>query len=93
VEAKHILIGAALLGIAGGTVWAGVDTAGQAHDLIAAARMSPEERERIEHSVYYSRCAEARAAGAAPLYRGQPGYREGLDRDGDGVACEPYNGD
>jgi hypothetical protein len=45
--------------------------------------------ERIEHSVYYPRCAVARAAGAAPIYRGAPGYREGLDRDGDGVACEP----
>lgn len=39
-------------------------------------------------SVYYRNCAEARAAGAAPIYRGQPGYRPGLDRDGDGVACE-----
>jgi hypothetical protein len=29
-----------------------------------------------------------RAAGAAPLYRGQPGYSSKLDRDGDGVACE-----
>lgn len=42
--------------------------------------------------VYYSRCAEARAAGAAPIYAGEPGYREGLDGDGDGVACEPYYG-
>jgi micrococcal nuclease len=39
-------------------------------------------------TVYYANCAEARAAGAAPLHRGQPGYREGLDRDKDGVACE-----
>ncbi|MGW0036321.1 excalibur calcium-binding domain-containing protein [Gordonia sp. NPDC003376] len=39
-------------------------------------------------SVSYSSCAEARAAGAAPLYRGQPGYSSRLDRDGDGVACE-----
>ena len=39
--------------------------------------------------VYYQRCADARAAGAAPLYIGQPGYRPGLDGDGDGVACEP----
>ncbi|MFD7652730.1 thermonuclease family protein [Actinosynnema sp. NPDC059797] len=37
---------------------------------------------------YYANCAAARAAGAAPLYAGQPGYRPGLDRDGDGVACE-----
>lgn len=39
-------------------------------------------------SVYYQNCTEAKAAGAAPLYAGQPGYRAGLDRDGDGVACE-----
>lgn len=39
-------------------------------------------------SAYYGNCSEARAAGAAPLYRGDPGYRSGLDRDDDGVACE-----
>ena len=33
-------------------------------------------------------CAEARAAGAAPVRRGQPGYGAHLDRDGDGVGCE-----
>ena len=36
----------------------------------------------------YRNCREARAAGAAPLYRGQAGYSPRLDRDGDGVACE-----
>lgn len=36
----------------------------------------------------FRNCREARAAGAAPLYRGQPGYGSHLDRDGDGVACE-----
>lgn|SRR5574343_1058670 len=39
-------------------------------------------------SVYYANCAAVKAAGKAPLHRGQPGYRSGLDRDGDGVACE-----
>lgn len=39
-------------------------------------------------SVYYASCAAAKAAGAAPLHRGEPGYRSGLDRDGDGTACE-----
>nr|WP_261377492.1 DUF1524 domain-containing protein [Arthrobacter sp. AG367] len=38
--------------------------------------------------VYYANCAEAVAAGAAPLYLGTAGYRAGLDGDGDGVACE-----
>jgi hypothetical protein len=37
---------------------------------------------------YYANCAAARAAGVAPLRRGEPGYRAGLDRDQDGVACE-----
>ncbi len=39
-------------------------------------------------STYYSSCAQAKAAGAAPLYAGSPGYSSRLDRDGDGVACE-----
>lgn len=39
-------------------------------------------------STAYSSCAAVRAAGAAPIYAGQPGYSRKLDRDGDGVACE-----
>ncbi|HVV11323.1 thermonuclease family protein [Amycolatopsis sp.] len=39
-------------------------------------------------SVYYANCTAAKAAGAAPLHIGEPGYRKALDRDGDGVACE-----
>jgi Excalibur calcium-binding domain len=38
--------------------------------------------------VYYQNCTAVRAAGAAPLYRGDPGYASHLDRNGDGVACE-----
>lgn len=37
---------------------------------------------------YYANCSAARAAGAAPLSAGAPGYRAALDRDKDGVACE-----
>lgn len=37
-------------------------------------------------------CAAARAAGAAPLRRGTPGYNPNLDGDNDGIACEPYRG-
>jgi hypothetical protein len=40
----------------------------------------------------FRNCSEARAAGAAPVHRGEPGYGEHLDRDGDGVGCEPYRG-
>jgi endonuclease YncB( thermonuclease family) len=41
---------------------------------------------------YFRNCAAARAAGMAPLYRGQPGYRPEMDGDNDGIACEPYRG-
>lgn len=37
---------------------------------------------------YYWSCADARRAGVAPMERGEPGYRAGLDADLDGVACE-----
>lgn len=46
----------------------------------------------VEQSVDYAGCEEVRAAGKAPLHAGQPGYRPGMDGDGDGVACEPYRG-
>ena len=36
----------------------------------------------------FANCAEARAAGAAPVRAGDPGYNRKLDRDGDGLACE-----
>lgn len=38
--------------------------------------------------VYFKNCSAARAAGAAPIYKGQPGYSLKLDRDKDGIACE-----
>ncbi len=37
---------------------------------------------------YYANCSAARAAGAAPVRIGEPGYARHLDRDGDGVGCE-----
>ncbi len=39
--------------------------------------------------VYYANCDAVRAAGKAPLHRGDPGYETPrLDRDGDGTACK-----
>jgi hypothetical protein len=37
---------------------------------------------------HFANCDEVRAAGAAPIRRGDLGYGYHLDRDGDGVACE-----
>lgn len=46
----------------------------------------------LDRSVYYRNCDAARSAGVASINAGEPGYRDELDRDGDGVACEPYYG-
>lgn len=58
----------------------------------SAEQRAREETQAMEGSAYFSSCDEARAAGAAPVRAGQPGYREGMDSDGDGVACEPDHG-
>lgn len=47
-----------------------------------------EPRKAMRGEVYYANCTAARAAGAAPVRRGDPGYARHLDRDGDGVGCE-----
>lgn len=39
-------------------------------------------------NVYYKNCDAVRAAGADPIYEGEPGYSRKLDRDGDGIGCE-----
>jgi len=44
----------------------------------------------LESGPYYRNCDAARAASVAPIYHGQPGYRPPLDRDNDGIACEPW---
>ena len=54
----------------------------------APATTTPSPAPTTGSTVYYKNCAAACAAGAAPIYQGQPGYRPGLDRDGDGIACE-----
>lgn len=36
----------------------------------------------------FANCTAARAAGAAPVYAGTPGYGTHLDRDGDGIGCD-----
>lgn len=45
-----------------------------------------------QSEVYFSGCNAVRAAGLAPLYVGQPGYRPEMDGDDDGIACEPWRG-
>src|SRR5690606_8287677 len=96
LSASGVFALAALFGAAAGAGWTGTSPeqkaafVGAVKDAGIAAGMvrerSPQEGD------YWRRCDDARAAGTAPIYRGEPGYREGLDRDNDGIACEPYPG-
>ncbi|WP_081844477.1 DUF1524 domain-containing protein [Cellulomonas sp. URHE0023] len=56
----------------------------------APAPVAPDPAPPVEapSSVFYKNCAAARAAGAAPVHRGDPGYASHLDRDDDGIGCE-----
>ncbi|MGO4699444.1 MBL fold metallo-hydrolase [Paenibacillus sp. 2TAB26] len=51
------------------------------------ATPKPSEKPKQEN-VVYANCAAVKAAGAAPIHKGDAGYSTKLDRDGDGVACE-----
>jgi len=51
-------------------------------------RSPPSSSAKSSRSTYYANCSEARAAGAAPVRRGDPGYASHLDRDNDGIGCE-----
>lgn len=68
----------------GGAASVGSATRELAVSLGIARKNTPMSR------AHYSGCDDARSAGVAPLYIGEPGYRAEMDGDGDGVACEPY---
>lgn len=56
------------------------------------APSSSHTRADARSTAAFKNCAQARAAGAAPVRVGDPGYGPHLDRDGDGIGCEPYRG-
>ncbi|MCU1516882.1 MAG: Excalibur domain protein [Pseudarthrobacter sp.] len=63
--------------------------AAQAAAQQAAAQPAPQAPAvKAPAAASYANCAAVKAAGAAPLFSGQPGYSTALDRDRDGVACE-----
>ena len=49
---------------------------------------APEPAPAPAPEVYYKNCDAVRAAGAAPIYAGTPGYASHLDRDQDGIGCD-----
>lgn len=95
-SALNFLLGAGIVGAIAGAGSVAITSEGR--DTIAATateigiavgivrKRAPQDGDR------WQRCDDARAAGTAPIYRGEPGYREGLDADYDGIACEPYRG-
>lgn len=81
-------IGFLSYGLVSGTLSAA--SASSTGEAARARPMQPAEDGELAPDRVFANCARARAAGAAPLYRGEPGYGPHLDGDGDGVACEPY---
>ncbi len=57
--------------------------------LVAMARSPWPLTTTLHHWEAAPNCDAARAVGLAPAKRGQPGYWPWLDRDGNGIACEP----
>ncbi|MUK01337.1 DUF1524 domain-containing protein [Vibrio cholerae] len=55
---------------------------------VAPAPVVPEPVVPAPPAASYANCDAVRAAGAAPIYAGTPGFEAKFDRDGDGVGCE-----
>ncbi|HEY8754520.1 MAG TPA: excalibur calcium-binding domain-containing protein [Arthrobacter sp.] len=55
---------------------------------VAPAPVAPALAPAAPAAVCFANCTTAKAAGAALLRIGRPGYSSGLDGDSDGVACE-----
>lgn len=79
---------AGLLAAGAANAAAGDPRGGKKSRRAKSARAPMSRPARSADGAYYPNCAAARAAGAAPIRRGDPGYSGRLDRDGDGVACE-----
>ena len=67
----------------GGSGWFGGSDSGSGEGSEEEATPEPEPQKE-----FYANCDDAKAAGAAPMYKGDPGYRPELDRDKDGIACD-----
>jgi hypothetical protein len=61
----------------------------QSMDIKRVLQQWIQERLARKLWIYYPNCTTARYLGVTPIRRGDPGYRQALDADNDGVACEP----
>jgi len=89
-KAVGVWLAGLLIGVAAGLAWFG------SSQIRANLRPPPAQigeflnPDEVQPSArFYENCAAARAEGVFSIRRGQPGYREWLDADGDGFACEP----
>lgn len=93
-QTNLLLAGATAVGMVAGlgsVAASGVDLSGIAAASKAVAVSTGISRAREpEAGDRWSSCNNARAAGTTPIFEGEPGYREEMDGDSDGVACEPY---
>jgi hypothetical protein len=94
MRAMLLLVSAVILGLTGGYAWSKYSKPSAAD--IANTHKEPSAKPgqtatEIEESAYYADCEAVRAAGKAPIYPGQPGYRAELDPGDTGVACPPMN--
>ena len=56
--------------------------------MLSPAQRTPGDATTARGGSVFRNCSQARAAGAAPVKRGDPGYGSHLDRDNDGIGCE-----
>lgn len=55
---------------------------------LAPAQRPPGKAMTTSGESVFRNCSQVRAAGAAPVRRGDPGHGSHLDRDNDGIGCE-----
>ena len=60
----------------------------QKEDTVTETEVESDLETTPRSSISYDNCTAVKAAGAAPIRAGDPGYGSHLDRDGDGIACE-----
>ena len=92
--ARHLWLNAIAVAVIGTVILAVVSSVSEQAaqlNVANAAIESDTTAPAVKESVYYRSCSEAWAAGKAPIYENEPGYRSGLDGDGNGIACEPYH--
>lgn len=92
MRAIILLLAAVILGLGGGFAWSkwSKPSAADVANASAAPAAKPGQTSHdVEQSAYYEDCAAVRAAGKAPLWAGQPGYRAELDPSESGMACPP----